>query len=50
MGMQLVQELLAAGTLFDAARDPFNEVNKSLLPNIGNADDTSTSQNDLDFL
>jgi len=36
--------------LFDAARDPFNEVNISLLPNLGNADDTSTTQNDLDFL
>ena len=35
--------------IFDAARDPFNEVNKSLLSNSGNGEDILTSQNDLDF-
>tara|TARA_Y100000004_G_scaffold18246_1_gene18785 strand:- start:1186 stop:4158 length:2973 start_codon:yes stop_codon:yes gene_type:complete len=36
--------------IFDNARDPFNEVNLSLLANSANADDTLTSQNDLDFV
>ena len=35
--------------LFDAARDPHNEVNRSLLPNSGNGEDALTTQNDLDF-
>ena len=39
-----------AWILWDNKRDPYNEVQKTLVPNNNNAEDTSSTNDDIDFL